>query len=40
MPMLCSGARWSAAGSLLVWIDSTGAFTVWDGVFFALRRSR
>ena len=38
--VFCAGTRWSAAGGLLLWVDSARVYTVWDGVFFGLRRSR
>ncbi|MGH7710643.1 MAG: COG3650 family protein [Gemmatimonadaceae bacterium] len=38
--VLCSGVRWSAAGGLLLWLDTTRTYTIWDGVVFGLRRSR
>ncbi|MGH9203375.1 MAG: COG3650 family protein [Vicinamibacterales bacterium] len=38
--VICAGTRWPAAGGLLLWVDSSRVYTVWDGVFFGLRRSR
>ena len=38
--VFCTTGRWTTAGGFLIWVDSTRVYTVWDGVFFGLRRSR
>jgi uncharacterized membrane protein len=35
----CSGSAWSAPGGTLLEMPNGSLFTVWDGVFFELRRS-
>lgn len=35
----CSGSPWTAPGGVLLHTGVNKAFTVWDGVFFALERS-
>ncbi len=37
--VLCDGEEWIAPGSLLIVKDQNEMLTVWDGVFFELRRS-
>ncbi len=34
----CGGANWAAPGGQLLWLTENRAYTVWDGVFFELRR--
>jgi hypothetical protein len=34
----CHGQPWTAPGALIMWIDSTRAYTVWNGVFLKLHR--
>lgn len=36
--VFCGGDHWTAPGGLLIWADDRPPFTVWDGVFFELRR--
>jgi uncharacterized membrane protein len=38
--VFCGSAPWSAMGSTLIWIAENRPLTVWDGVFFELRRSK
>jgi len=34
----CGGTEWTALGGRLLWLDQERAYSVWDGVFFELRR--
>lgn len=36
--IFCTGARWAAPGGLLIRVSEGRLYTVWDGVFFELRR--
>lgn len=36
--VFCGGTRWTAMGGLLIWVAQNRLYTVWDGVFFELRR--
>jgi putative lipoprotein len=36
--VFCGDARWTAMGGLLIWVAENRPYTVWDGVFFELRR--
>lgn len=36
--VFCGDERWDAPGALLIWFDHLTPYTVWDGVFFELRR--
>lgn len=36
----CEGTEWVAPGGLLIWAEPDRPVTMWDGVFFRLRRER
>ncbi len=36
--VFCGDTRWTAMGGLLIWVAENRLYTVWDGVFFELRR--
>lgn len=36
--VFCGDTSWTAMGSRLIWITENRPYTVWDGVFFELRR--
>lgn len=38
--VFCKGVPWASMGGRLLWTGADRAWTMWDGVFFDLRRNR